>query len=275
MGYSDTVQTARTYYNSDDADRFYATVWGGEDIHIGLYNSPDESIFDASRRTVERMASYLKLGGGERILDIGAGYGGAARFLAAKYGSHVDCLNLSEVQNQRNRDMNKDQGLADKINVIDGSFESVPAEANTYDYIWSQDAILHSGNRETVIQEVARVMKPGGEFIMTDPMQSDDCPEGVLQPVLDRIHLDTMGSPEFYRGACERNGMEELHRELMTHQLVNHYSRVRAVLKSEYDQIVANVSKDYVDRMIAGLGHWVEAGEKGYLAWGILHYRKK
>ena len=29
-------QTAATYYNSDDADQFYAHVWGGEDIHIGL-----------------------------------------------------------------------------------------------------------------------------------------------------------------------------------------------------------------------------------------------
>ena len=49
--------TARDYYNSEDADLYYAQVWGGEDIHIGLYRKPDESIFDASRRTVEHMAS--------------------------------------------------------------------------------------------------------------------------------------------------------------------------------------------------------------------------
>ena len=34
--YTDVVQTARDYYNSDDAETFYSTVWGGEDIHIGL-----------------------------------------------------------------------------------------------------------------------------------------------------------------------------------------------------------------------------------------------
>jgi glycine/sarcosine N-methyltransferase len=28
------------------------------------------------------------------------------------------------------------------------------------------------------------------------------------------------------------------------------------------------------DRMLAGLGHWVDAGNNGYLAWGMLHFRK-
>ena len=57
--YSQAVNTARDYYNSEDADAFYATIWGGEDIHIGLYESLDESITDASRRTVEHMALSL------------------------------------------------------------------------------------------------------------------------------------------------------------------------------------------------------------------------
>jgi sarcosine/dimethylglycine N-methyltransferase len=33
------------------------------------------------------------------------------------------------------------------------------------------------------------------------------------------------------------------------------------------------VSQEYVDNMLKGLGHWVEAGQKGYLRWGILHFR--
>jgi len=35
------------------------------------------------------------------------------------------------------------------------------------------------------------------------------------------------------------------------------------------------VSGEYIERMITGLGHWVSAGEKGYLNWGILHFRKR
>jgi cyclopropane fatty-acyl-phospholipid synthase-like methyltransferase len=132
--YSSAVSTAREYYNSEDADTFYQTVWGGEDIHIGLYQHDDEPIRDASRRTVERMASKLtKLNADSRVIDIGAGYGGSARHLAREYGCQVVCLNLSEVENDRNRAMNREQQLDDKIDVLDGSFEDIPLGDDGFD----------------------------------------------------------------------------------------------------------------------------------------------
>ena len=54
---SEVVETARAYYNSSDADAFYYRVWGGEDIHIGLYSTDQEPIRTASRRTVATMAA--------------------------------------------------------------------------------------------------------------------------------------------------------------------------------------------------------------------------
>ena len=201
--YSQAVNTARDYYNSEDADAFYATIWGGEDIHIGLYESLDESITDASRRTVEHMATKLTgIGRGDRVLDVGSGYGGAARHLAKSLGCRVSALNLSEVENARARELTAEQGLDELVEVIDGSFEAIPFGAETFDAVWSQDAILHSGNRDRVLAEVARVMKPGARFVFTDPMQADDCPDGVLEPILSRIHLETLGSPSYYERAA-------------------------------------------------------------------------
>ena len=43
---SRAVRTAREYYNSAEADNFYFTVWGGEHIHMGIYDSPGDSIAD-------------------------------------------------------------------------------------------------------------------------------------------------------------------------------------------------------------------------------------
>ena len=72
------------------------------------------------------MASQVKdLDARSRVLDIGAGYGGSARYLAKTYGCQVMCLNLSEIQNQRNRDLNRAHGLSMLINVVDGSFEDI------------------------------------------------------------------------------------------------------------------------------------------------------
>ena len=273
--YSQVVETARAYYNSDDADNFYFHVWGGEDIHIGLYETPDEAIRDASRRTVERMAGLVSgLGPDSRVLDMGAGYGGAARYLARTFGCKITALNLSETENDRDRQMNREQGLDHLIDVVDGSFEDVPAQDGSIDLVWSQDAILHSGHRDKVIAEAARVLRPGGDMVFTDPMQADDCPEGVLQPVLDRIHLSTLGSIAFYREQAAKHGLREVEVIAMTEQLITHYGRVRDVLEASRDDLGGKVSEPYIDRMITGLNHWVEAGRNGYLAWGILHFRK-
>ncbi len=275
--YSEAVQTARDYYNSEDADNFYFHVWGGEDIHVGLYANDTEEIPIASERTVETMAKRLKtLDKGAKVVDLGAGYGGAARWLAKHYGCRVSCVNLSEVENQRNRQITKEAGLSDLIEVHDASFEEVPAGDAAFDIAWSQDSFLHSAARDQCMQEADRILKPGGEFVFTDPMQADDCPEGVLQPVLDRIHLPSLGSIGFYREQAKKLGWEELGVEELTHQLVRHYSRVRQELTARRDELSKQniVSDAYIDRMIQGLGHWVEAGTKGYLAWGILHFRK-
>jgi sarcosine/dimethylglycine N-methyltransferase len=272
---SEVVRTAREYYNSDDADRFYYRIWGGEDIHIGLYESASEAIPSASQRTVETMAERLgKLGPQSRVVDLGAGYGGAARWLAQKARCHVACVNLSEIQNARNRELSAAAGLTDRIEVIDGTFEDIPYEDATFDVVWSQDSILHSGDRARVLREVDRVLKPGGQFIFTDPMQADDAPPGVLDAVLARIHLDSLGSIEFYRAQAAALEWQECAVLQMTEQLVRHYSRVRQELAARRDEIKVDVSPEYIDRMIRGLTHWIAAGQSNHLAWGILHFRK-
>jgi len=271
---SEAENVAETYYDSTDADTFYERVWGGEDIHIGLYED-GMSIYDASRKTVEKMAQCIKtLNAESKVLDLGAGYGGAGRYLAKTYGCEVTCLNLSEIQNKRNRELNKQQGLDDKVSVVYGSFEDVPEENQQFDVVWSQDAFLHSGQRQTVLREIARLLKPGGELIFTDPMQADDCPEGVLQPVYDRLHLNSLASFAFYRQELGALNFSEVECQVITHQLRNHYFNVGQKLRNEYNELVADVSKDYLDRMITGLDNWVKAADSNYLAWGILHFQK-
>lgn len=276
QSYSSTVSTARDYYNSEDADNFYFVVWGGEDIHIGLYQSDIEPIADASHRTVERMASMLNIDKGSRVLDLGAGYGGSMRYLTKAVGCQCVALNLSEVENQRNREKNRDQGVDHLIDVVEGDFTNLPYEDGSFDVVWSQDAILHSGDRGQVVAEAARVLKRGGQLVFTDPMQADDAPADRLQPIYDRIHLDSLGSPGFYRAQAEKLGMEEVGFEDHTDQLTHHYARVLEELNEREAEVrQTGVSLAYIDRMKKGLQHWVDGGKKGYLAWGIFHFRKK
>lgn len=263
----------KDYYDSRDADEFYHTIWGGEDIHIGIYELPGESIFQASKRTIQTMVSCLPpIMPTTRVLDLGSGYGGAARYLAARFNCFVDCLNLSDTENARNIAKNKAVRLQDQINVRGGNFENLPYEGNMFDVVWSEDAFLHSRKKEKIFEEAHRVLKRGGQLIFTDPMQTDDCPPEVLQPILDRIYLKELGSVKQYRDIAAKTGFTEQRIEEMPEQLSRHYTTVLKELKQQEARLAGVVSDEYIKRMKEGLEHWIEGGQKGYLNWGILHF---
>ena len=207
------------------------------------------------------------------ILDLGSGYGGGARYLANKFGCHVSCLNLSETQNAINRKLTTNMGLSERVHVVHGDFENIPESSNKFDAVWSQDALLHSEDRCQVLEEVRRVLKKGGQFILTDPMQSDNCPDLVLQPILDRIQLSSLASFGFYHAELTSRSFKKAATEDLTDHLRIHYERVGQALKNRYDEAVTLSGQTYVDDMIKGLQHWVDGAHRGYLAWGIMDYR--
>ncbi|MGF1464443.1 MAG: SAM-dependent methyltransferase [Maricaulaceae bacterium] len=267
-------ETAQRYYDSADANAFYLSIWGGEDIHVGLYNHPDEDVKTASRRTVDRLLGHLgDRPAGTPVADLGAVYGGAARVLASERGWRVACVNIAANQNAINRELNAKAGLDALITVHEGSFNAVPLADASVDVVWSQDAFLHGANRAQIIQEAARILRPGGDLVFTDPMRAVDARPEDLEAILRRIHLDDLATVPFYCEAADAAGLRVVSVEEHPDQLGAHYARVRAVLSEKRGQISA-MSAPYLNAMLDGLGHWVEGAAAGRLTWAILHFRK-
>lgn len=276
IGLSTVNEVTKEYYDSADADTFYKLLWGGEDIHIGLYETPDEDVFAASRRTVDRMCHHLNevLTPESHILDMGSGYGGGARSLAQRFGCKATGLNISEVQNVYAKERTDNAGLSDKVDIVWGNFEDMPFEDDTFDLVWSMDAMLHSGHREKVVSEVARVLKPGGHFLFTDILQAENATQEELSEVLQRIHLDTLGTWTFYKDAAAKAGLSPWVKEDHSQQLSTHYKRVLEELESRWSNLQGDVSDAYMKNAQRGLNLWVEAGNSGKLSWGIQGYQK-
>lgn len=271
---TDAERVARAAYDNPGADWFYSQIWGGQDIHLGLYREPGESIAVASHRTMERMADLLEQERIGDVVDLGSGYGGAARFLCRRFGARVLAVNVSPTQNERARTLTREAGQEEAVTVVEGSYTDVPAEDASRDLAWSQDAFLHSDQRHLAIEEAARVLRPGGELIFTDPMSADDTPVEQLGPVLDRLRLPSLGSPAQYRAHAARVGLVEVGFEDHTEQLATHYGRVLEESRARADELRQAADEEFLDRMMRGLGHWVDAGSRGLLAWGIFHFRK-
>jgi sarcosine/dimethylglycine N-methyltransferase len=118
------------------------------------------------------------------------------------------------------------------------------------------------------------VLAPGGELVYTDIMQTATCPPDALQPILDRIELETLGSVDFYRAVAARQGLEDGGFIDLSEQLPTHYSRVLAELEGRDEEMRKVSGHEYVERMKKGLRHWIDAGRAGYLAWGILRFSR-
>ena len=269
--------TAREYYNAPSTNTFYQSLWGGEHIHIGTYLTPSDPISLASERTVARMATLAApITPATRVLDIGAGYGGAARWLARQYGCKVTCLNISEVQNERNRAITREQGLEALIEVVTGSFEALPFAEGEFDLVWCQDCLLHAGDRGLVVREIARVLaEKGARVMLSDHMAVEGADEEKMRPIKERLKLKLgLATRREYRDAFLAPGFEEVEYVEGTEHMVMHCGKVLEALREGDEHLPAGVSEAFAENAKTGMKSWVDGGRKGYLEWGYMLFRR-
>jgi sarcosine/dimethylglycine N-methyltransferase len=104
-------------------------------------------------------------------------------------------------------------------------------------------------------------------------MAADTARKRDLGPILDRLNLDTMGSPGFYRRELARLGLQTIDFEDLSSYLPVHYQRVLDVLESRESELSDRIGEEYRTKMKRGLRAWVDSGNAGSLAWGIIHAR--
>lgn len=200
--------------------------------------------------------------------------GGAARHLARTFGCRVVALNISDVQNRRHRELNARSGLDTLIDVVDGSFDDIPAPDGQFDVVWSQEALVHSGDRAHMLAEAVRVLAPGGALVLTDVMAADDAPEEARRPMCERLHAANLPTPGFVREHLARLGLGQVHFDDLSENLHPHYARLSDEVQHNGEGLTGIIGEEYLDRLRTSLPLRVHAYERGLLAWGIFHGRR-
>src|SRR5918997_3081488 len=86
----------------DELDRFYREIWGSH-VHHGYWETGDESPDRAVEALIALVARRLDLEPGQRVCDIGCGYGATARYLAERHRVRVTGVTISAIQAERAR----------------------------------------------------------------------------------------------------------------------------------------------------------------------------
>ena len=193
------VADTQAYYDGP-ADEIYRTIWG-DNLHLGVPSYDGCSHPEAMENTNAIMAQAVSLTPQTHVLDLGCGYGATARYLAANYGCRVTGTNISEKELELARARSREAGLDSLLSFEYGDFHRLPYPDDSYDVVWSQEAFLHAADKNAVLSECRRVLKPDGALIFTDILVRRDTPDAVRARIYDRVKSPDMWDLSDYRNA--------------------------------------------------------------------------
>jgi len=116
----------------------------------------------------QELLEVLKPQSGERILDIGSGIGGPARWIAARCGALVTGVDLTPEFCAAAEALNRATGLADRVTIRVGSALALPVPDDNFDRAYSQNVIMNIADKPQFYREAFRALRPGGLLALSN-----------------------------------------------------------------------------------------------------------
>jgi sarcosine/dimethylglycine N-methyltransferase len=118
--------------------------------------------------TTRDQAKQVSLTPNSRVLDVGCGMGGPARFLANTYGCRIDGIDVTTEWIEAGQVLNERCGLADSVTLRSGDALNLPYRDQTFDVVWCQNVTMNIADKSGFLARVYRVLKRGGAFTSTE-----------------------------------------------------------------------------------------------------------
>lgn len=154
-------------YHYNVSNEFYA-LW--LDRHMvyscAYFASPEDDLDTAQERKLDYICRKLRLRPGERLLDIGCGWGGLVMHAARHYGVHALGITLSQPQAEWANERIRQAGLSERCRVEVRDYREVDEPAG-YDKLVSVGMFEHVGEAllPTYFERAWRLLRPGGAFL--------------------------------------------------------------------------------------------------------------
>jgi cyclopropane-fatty-acyl-phospholipid synthase len=180
----------------------------------GIWSRGAETLEEAQWTKRELVCTKLALGDGDRLLDVGCGWGSFAVHAAREHGAHVTGITLSEPQAERARRRAEEEGVADRVDIRVMDYRDLGGER--FDAIASIGMVEHvgAGNIDAYAETLAGLLGPGGRLLnhgiarlRHGEAEAGPFSERYVFPDAAPLHLSRVQT------ALERAGFETVHVE--------------------------------------------------------------
>jgi ubiquinone/menaquinone biosynthesis C-methylase UbiE len=219
----------------------------GEQIHVGGFKSSMEL---AQRAGIQK---------GQKVLDLCSALGGGVRFLVRHFGVQGHGLDGTQTMFSEAQKRTKDAGLEAEYKL--GDVTDIPWDDATFDVVWGEDAWCYVVDKEKLVQEAHRVLKPGSTIAFTDWIEG---PAGLADDEAERINtfmkFPYMENLEGYKTVLGKTGFEVKEASDLTEEFAGY---IDFYIKMLTDQLTTDALRI--------IGHNMEmmqamGGEMGYMA---------
>ena len=165
---------------------------------------------------VDALARLAGIGGHTRVLDLCAGLGGPARFLAARRGCQVVALELNAGRAAGAARLTALVRLHGRVRIVRGDATALPFAPGRFDACLSQEALLHIVDKAAVLREAHRVLAPGGRLAFTDWVARASLGDGERRRLREWMAAVTLQTLDAYRAMLGATGFAAVTAEDLT-----------------------------------------------------------
>ena len=160
---------------------------------------------------VDAMVSKAGITEKSRVINVGSGLGGPARYLAGKVGCQVLASELLDELHQTAKELTSRSKLEEKVLHLSGNFLSVGPHlhSNVYDALVSWLTVLHFEQRPKLFRLAYSLLRPGGVFFAADFFQLGKLTSGEWDTLKNEVSCSTLvGSVSEYKAELEAAGFK-------------------------------------------------------------------
>lgn len=172
--------------------------------------APVDGFHIRGRQATRELLEELSLPDTPSVLDLGCGIGGTARLLANEYGAQVHGVDIVDEYCDVARELTRRVGLSDQITFHQGNVVDLPVGSDQFDLVLSEHVQMNVRDKRGYIQEVVRVLRPGGRFTFYEIFAGPEDEQHLPVPWADVPSVSFLTTPTAFRNTLEEAGLDVL-----------------------------------------------------------------